>query len=145
MRSTIGGIAFQRTELQAEHARRLGELALLPADMLELAEPSLQIRTQQELIPELLTNLKATEIADSSSAFVAQRLDHARPAVRVASPRLGAIAVVGAALGLILGIVFALLREPSAGRIRGREDLEAMLSPRRTEAREERRSVVPEA
>jgi uncharacterized protein involved in exopolysaccharide biosynthesis len=125
--SRISGLAFQRAEIEGERAGRLGELALLPADMLALAEPMLAVRTQQELLPELLTNLKASEIADSSSAFVAQLLDRARPAVAVSAPKLPAIAAVGAALGLVLGLVVALLREPVAGRIRGRADLEALI------------------
>jgi len=125
--SRIDGLAFQRRQIEAERDARLADLGKLPSDMLALAEPSLQVRTQQELLPELLTNLKASEIADSSSSFVAQLLDRARPAVAVSSPRLGAIGAVGAALGLLLGLAFALLREPVAGRIRGRADLEEII------------------
>jgi uncharacterized protein involved in exopolysaccharide biosynthesis/Mrp family chromosome partitioning ATPase len=123
----IAGVVFQRQTLEAEVQRKLAALADLPADMQALARPMLVVQTQQALIPELLAHLKATEIADSTSSFAAQLLDPATPATEVASPRLGAVLVIGLALGLALGLLVALIRDPVTGRVRGRTDLEELL------------------
>jgi uncharacterized protein involved in exopolysaccharide biosynthesis len=127
LESRITGMATQIAEIEAEREEKLALLAELPRDMLALAQPTLEVRTQQELIPTLIANLKATQIADSTSTFVAQMLDRARPATTVASPRLPSVAAVGGALGLVLGLLAALLTESRRGRLRGRADLEELV------------------
>ncbi|MEM7310977.1 MAG: Wzz/FepE/Etk N-terminal domain-containing protein [Planctomycetota bacterium] len=130
LRGRLTGLDFQLEEAATARGEYLGQLGLLPGDMLALAEPSLVLQTQKELIPELLRNLKATEIADAGSSLSSQILDRAVPATRVASPRPVAVIAVGGVLGLLLGLFFALLREPATARVRGRDDLEqALLQP----------------
>lgn len=128
LQSRVEGVAFQRASLEAEAARKSALLADLPADMQALARPLLQLNIQQALIPELLANLKATEIAESSASFSAQLLDPAAPATRLAAPQLFAVLVVGGALGLVLGLLYVLVRDPVTGLVRGRQDLEDILA-----------------
>jgi uncharacterized protein involved in exopolysaccharide biosynthesis/Mrp family chromosome partitioning ATPase len=124
--SRAAGLARQRGEIAAEIDLKTASLALLPKEALALAEPLLEVRTQEALIPELVKNLKASEIADQARAFAAQLLDAAEPATELAAPQLEAVGAIGAALGMIAGVLLALARESSA-QIRGRADLESCL------------------
>ncbi len=124
LESRLDGVRLQGEELARSRDARLEELASLPEDMLAVAEPMLILHTQQELMPELMRNMKATEIANSASSFTAQTLDRARPATEAAAPKFGPIVAVGTVLGLLLGLFVALVRDPVSGRVVTTDDLE---------------------
>lgn len=126
--SRVEGIRFQREALEAQHEQELAELTELPSEMQNVARTMVEYQTHKELVPELLKNLKATEIAESSTDFVAQFLDHAEPATRLASPNIQALGAVGGVLGLLLGLLVLVVRDPITGRVRGRRDLESALA-----------------
>lgn len=119
----LQGLHAQEADLDATIDEMTAGLADLPAELAEVTPHVLEIQIQQALIPELLRNLKATEIADASTGFRAELLDPAEPATEVASPDLKALGAVGAALGLVLGALVVVVRDPVSGAVAGADAL----------------------
>ncbi|MEM7515928.1 MAG: GNVR domain-containing protein, partial [Planctomycetota bacterium] len=99
------------------------ELAALPEKELQLADPLRQRASLTKIVALLLTKKQEAEIARAGTPKTADLFDNAAAPRGHVSPRLAFSLLVAAAIGLILGLAFALLKE----RLLGLVDSDALL------------------
>ncbi len=121
--SRLDGLRSRTGELARSREALRERLRGLPGGVRELAEAQAQLEVHREVVPYLVKGLQGAEITRSSAETRAEILDLAAAPTELASPDPARALPLGLLLGLSLGVVRALLREPRRGRIHSLAEL----------------------
>jgi capsular exopolysaccharide synthesis family protein len=125
LRNRFDGVAATRSALEEQInviEARLGEL---PEKERRLAGPLRRLATHAEIVQFLLTSKQDAEIARAATVATADFIDPAEPPILRYAPRVGFTLVMGAFVGILIGLGVAYLRESFKGSIHTEADLEA--------------------